>query len=132
MGLLRTLTGLAKPYQHGEEIDLGNFDLTGKIATLQLARCTAGSPLIWPDASQHIHVTVWYSVDGGTSWLCAGGFGAFGGVHKRRDGSEAQISMNMEPFRIPAGAKVRARVERLAGSGDCFTIPTFRTFDTET
>jgi hypothetical protein len=48
--------------------------------TYKIARCTAATPLVWPDVATTIHVQLWLSCDDGDKWREGGSFTACGGV----------------------------------------------------
>jgi len=55
-------------------------------------RCTSATPTVFDDPTCWIDVAVEASFDGGQTWVPAGGFGCWGGVHVRADGNEATFS----------------------------------------
>lgn len=55
-------------------------------------RCTATTPTVFDDSTCWIEVECEASFDGGATWVPAGGFGCWGGVHMRADGTEANFS----------------------------------------
>lgn len=57
-----------------------------------IPRCTAATPTVFDDPTCWIDVECEASFDGGQTWVPAGGFGCWGGVHIRADGTEASFS----------------------------------------
>lgn len=57
------------------------------------------------DPSIFVEVMSYASFDGGITWVEAGGFGFYGGIHVRRTGEEATVSSGKTLF--PRGAKGR-------------------------
>lgn len=74
---------------------------------LEIQRCTSAAPSIWPNASTQLQVDLEVSYDGGSTWLAAGGFGAAGGVHVSRGGTELPITFGR--FGVPAGTNRQLR-----------------------
>lgn len=50
------------------------------------------------DPSTFVEVMTYVSFDGGKTWLEAGGFSFYGGVHVRRDGTEAAESVGVAKY----------------------------------
>lgn len=61
-------------------------ELTG--VDVAATRCTKATPHRWADPSCFLDMQAWVSLDGIT-WTELGGWGAYGGIHVRRDGIEA-------------------------------------------
>ncbi len=59
---------------------------------VKVPRCTSGNKMIFTDPNTWIQVDTEASFDGGVTWVHAGGFGCWGGIHVRRDGTEAAFS----------------------------------------
>ena len=56
---------------------------------VRLKRCTAITPLLWPNAATRVTITVEESSDGGQTWQFFLGATAVGGVVRNRDGIES-------------------------------------------
>jgi hypothetical protein len=68
--------------------------------TLRLKRCTALSPLTWPNETTVVSVQVFVSYDNGANYEPAAGFSAIGGVVMDHDGNEAienALAFTMRP-----------------------------------
>jgi len=95
----------------------GPMNIGNNVDALQFefARCTIATPDIWPDAATKLQYDQEVSFDGGNTWIYAGGFGANGGIHVRRDGTEAPISSFLVAVPAGQGRQLRATVTILNG-----------------
>jgi hypothetical protein len=85
----------------------------------EFARSTTIDPSIWPNPATTISYRQEVSFDGGTTWIVAGGFSAFGGIHVRRDGTEAPLS-SFE-IQLPPGLSRLWRATGTIANGPCRT-----------
>jgi hypothetical protein len=83
--------------------------------TLRLARCTTATPTLWCDAATTVSVQIGVSYDGGSSWADSCGFTAVGGIHIKRDGSEATESAVQCRFAAAAGRQIRGEITVASG-----------------
>lgn len=74
---------------------------------IEIQRCTTATPTVWPDPASSIDVKLDVSFDNGTTWQYAGGAGAVGGIHVRRDGQESAYSSLS--IGVPGSAERRLR-----------------------
>ena len=95
-------------YKTGERVAETTLPAWATQIAVELRRCTAATPLVWPDPLTFVAIDLEDSLDGGAMWTPAGGWGAYGGIHVRRDGSQAVISRAAWPCR--GGALLRATV----------------------
>jgi len=47
---------------------------------LELQRCTMADLTVWPNPLTHLWARMELSLDGGLTWIAAGGIGSFGGI----------------------------------------------------
>ena len=73
------------------------------VLDVAVPRSTILQPGIWDDPTVFVAVDTYASLDGGATWIYAGGFGAWGGVHVRKDGTDATHSRMSVPY--PPGLK---------------------------
>ena len=73
------------------------------VLDVSVPRSTTQLPGIWDDPTVFVAVDTYASLDGGATWIYAGGFGAWGGVHVRKDGTDATHSRMSVPY--PPGLK---------------------------
>lgn len=83
--------------------------------TVSVARCTATDPTIWPDKTTQVLVRLEVSIDGGP-WMNGGSFGAYGGVHIRRDGTVAADSLYRSALPVGIRRRLRGALEVAGGS----------------
>jgi len=95
---------------------LGPFSLPDSAKTLyfEFARCTSADLTIWPDPTTRLQFEFEGSTDG-VLWIPAGGFGALGGIHVNRDGSEASLTTVVVPLPALVNRQVRANIEIING-----------------
>lgn len=83
---------------------------------VDVQRCTATEPDVWPNANVAVKAELEVSFDNGVVWWKAGGFGSRGGVHVHRDGHEMSYSSYNVVVRAGAGRIIRGSLEVLNGS----------------
>lgn len=78
--------------------------------TARVARCTAATPTVWPDASSTLSIELEASFDGGQTWVSGGAFSAMGGIHVRHDGTQAAESSATWEYPQASGRMLRGQV----------------------
>lgn len=63
-----------------------------KFIGVELTRCTAATPTIWPNQSTQFAAVMEMSMDGGSTWGPAGRVTAIGGIFTNKLGVEAQVT----------------------------------------
>lgn len=76
--------------------------------TLELSRCTAATPTVWPSASVKIQFSVEASFDNGVTWVKAGGLTAEGGIKTNISGQEITKTTVRVVWPPGAGRRMRA------------------------
>jgi hypothetical protein len=82
--------------------------------TLRLARMTTATPTLWA-AGVSVDLKSWCSLDGGATWLQWLGFGSSGGIHVKRDSTEALESTVTSM--LPTGANRRMKLTATVTGG---------------
>lgn len=93
MAVLKNVALPLRNYQNGV-YDLGpaNVPDWATFIGVELTRCTAATQNIWPNESTKFDCIMELSVDGGATWVVAGGMTAIGGVYVNKNGIESQVS----------------------------------------
>lgn len=73
-------------------------------------RCTSADPTIWPNETTGLNLDAEISLDGGTTWIPAGGFGAVGGIFVLRSGQESALTTFETPLQPGTGRKLRVTI----------------------
>jgi len=84
----------------------------------EIKRCTDADLTIWPNITTEISYNQEVSFDNGQTWIPGGGFGAMGGIHTMRDGTQAPISaftVFVPPQQGNKKRRLRATVEIMNG-----------------
>ena len=82
----------------------------------EFARCTDATPTIWAQDNRRIKYDQEVSYDGGVTWRYSGGFGCHGGIHVRRDGTQASLSTIRVRLRPGTGRQLRITITISGGS----------------
>jgi len=95
----------------------GTFNLGDSVTGwwFEIARCTSADPTIWPNASTTISVQMHVSFDNGQTWQDGGWFTAEGGIHVKRDSTEATAVRFSSTLRPGTNRKLRAQVTIAGG-----------------
>jgi len=103
--------GLLVSIASGTQV-LGPFNVPNNVNqfVLRLSRCTSLDPLIWPNESTGITVTVLASYDGGATYVEVGGFTASGGVLIAPDGAELAFTTMWTDLVDGSNRKVKAEL----------------------
>lgn len=117
MPLIQTATLTLKNYRDGDRSAQVITPPWARRIRLTLQRCTTSTPTLWSQASTYVEVELEASADGGVTWRPAGGWGAYGGIHVRRDGTEASSSVG----RFPCAGGGLVRVRFAIRNGPCRT-----------
>jgi hypothetical protein len=115
MATLRTQSLPLANYPNGVH-QLPTYDIPDNATEIEvhIARCTAATPTIWPNASTNIDVRPEVSIDGGP-WVAEGRFTGDGGIYVNKAGLEVPETFNT--IGLPAGVnrKLRASVTITGG-----------------
>lgn len=74
---------------------------------IEIYRCTSADPSIWADPASYVSISAEASYDGGASWRYLGDVGAWGGIHVRMDGAEADASYGSIDLKPGTGRLIR-------------------------
>ena len=115
-------------YPTGERtFTINNISNAATRLVLEIARCTAAEPTIWPNATTRISMGVEMSFDNGQTYQYVGGFEAIGGVWVLRDSTESLATrMNL---RLPPGTNRRLRLAVAITDGPLRTYGTLELRD---
>ncbi len=92
--------------------DVGPLNLPNSLASLKitLARCTTPTPTVWPNSTTTIAVTLFVSLDGGTTWIPSGAFTAAGGIYVRNGVEVPSTIMEVAPIPDGTSRKLKATI----------------------
>jgi hypothetical protein len=83
--------------------------------TFEIARCTTLTPDTWPDPASVVKLDTEASVDDGATWFASGGLSALGGIHVRKDLTEAVSSFGISSFTVGNKRVIRGVLEIVGG-----------------
>jgi hypothetical protein len=125
--LSRTVVIPLEDYPTGTtQMTARNISDAANFLHFEFLRSTTATPTIWPNESTKLNFDMEGSFDGVT-WTPAGGFGASGGIHVSRDGSEAPITTVTVP--LPAGTNRQLRATAVITAGPLRTSGTIELRD---